>query len=189
MKLVRPRSAASASAFCWFCCRWLARGEGNGYDGGGAGEEQLRQSAELPELSADLDVARENIARWGYALTPEQVWAYRERLLSQVAGEAAAGIGRFDNGELKLNQRVWNLVNKGQILRELLPELLGEELHPVQLYREHRGTRRGAATVALGSGDLRHAGQRKRGDPGQRVTDRARRADRDARRDAGGVGC
>ena len=86
-------------------------------------------------------MARENLARWGYALikdalTPEQVRAYRERLLSQAAGEAAAGIGHFDNGELKLNQRVWNLVNKGQIfrdllfhpvLRELLPELLGED--------------------------------------------------------------
>ena len=117
------------------------------------GDEQVSQSVqvaerpgpaerpELPALSADLDVARENLARRGYALikdalTPEQVRAYRERLLSQGAGEAAAGIGHFDNGELKLNQRVWNLVNKGQIfrdllfhpvLRELLPELLGED--------------------------------------------------------------
>ena len=65
----------------------------------------------------------------------EEVRACRERLRSRRRG-GGGGIGHFDNGELKLNQRVWNLVNKGQIfrdvlfhpvLRELLPELLGED--------------------------------------------------------------
>ena len=113
---------------------------------GAGGEEEsdlseIAQAAALPSLTEDLETARKDLAVWGYAmianaLTAEQVRACRERLRSQAAAEAAAGIGHFDNGELKLNQRVWNLVNKGQmfrdllfhpVLRELLPELLGKD--------------------------------------------------------------
>ena len=105
--------------------------------------ESLQEGGQraLPVLTEDLDVAREDIAVWGYALianalTGEEVRGCRERLRSQAAAEEAAGIGHFDSGELKLNQRVWNLVNKGKmfcdllfhpVLRELLPELLGED--------------------------------------------------------------
>lgn len=99
------------------------------------------RAAELPGLTEDLGTARNDLAVWGYAmianaLAAEQVRECRERLRSQAAAEAAAGIGHFDNGEPKLNQRVWNLVNKGQmfrdllfhpVLRELLPELLGKD--------------------------------------------------------------
>ena len=102
---------------------------------------EIAQATGLPGLAEDLETARKDISVWGYAmianaLTAEQVQECRERLRSQAAGEAAAGIGHFDNGELKLNQRVWNLVNKGKmfrdllfhpVLREMLPELLGKD--------------------------------------------------------------
>ena len=113
---------------------------------GSGGEEEsalsgIARAAELPSLTEDLETARKDLAVWGYAmianaLTAEQVRECRERLRSQAAAEEAAGIGHFDNGELKLNQRVWNLVNKGEmfrdllfhpVLRELLPELLGKD--------------------------------------------------------------
>ena len=101
----------------------------------------IAKAAKLPSLTEDLETARRDLAAWGYAmianaLTAEQVRECRERLRSQAAAEEAAGIGHFDNGELKLNQRVWNLVNKGKVfrdllfhpvLREMLPELLGKD--------------------------------------------------------------
>ena len=64
---------------------------------------------ELPALTEDFEVAREDVAVWGYALianalTGEEVRGYRERVRSRAAAEAAAGIGHFDNGELKLNR-------------------------------------------------------------------------------------
>ena len=112
-----------------------------------SGLSETVQTTALPELTEDLEAARRDLSVWGYALianalTAEQVRGCRERLRSQAAAEEAAGIGHFDNGELKLNQRVWNLVNKGKVFRDLLfhpgaagaaPGVVGEGLHVVQL--------------------------------------------------------
>lgn len=56
--------------------------------------------------------------------------------MEQAKGEADAGIGFFDGGEKKPNQRVWCFPNKGQEFIELLnnktiddfvPEFLGDD--------------------------------------------------------------
>lgn len=58
------------------------------------------------------------------ALTPEAVEALRARLIEQAEGETARGVATFDGGAEGPNQRLWMLVNKGAIFRDLL-------LHPV----------------------------------------------------------
>jgi ectoine hydroxylase-related dioxygenase (phytanoyl-CoA dioxygenase family) len=55
--------------------------------------------------------------------------------VEQAAGEVAEGVATFDGGPTQPNQRVWNLINKGQEFEDLLedpiidafvPDLLGE---------------------------------------------------------------
>lgn len=102
----------------------------------------------LPRPTNDLSQAQQDIDRFGYcliaqALSPEQVAAARTRLEEQAAAELEQGLafedggpkqqwGAFtdENGRLRpqaysaaaggVNQRVWMLVNKGQIFREIL---------------------------------------------------------------------
>ena len=102
----------------------------------------------LPTPTTDLEVAKANIDEFGYcllegAIPAEQLAAARERLLAQAAAELQAGLAFEDGGakqqwgaftdeagRLKrevfsaqaggVNQRVWMLVNKGAIFRELL---------------------------------------------------------------------
>ncbi|MGH7016091.1 MAG: phytanoyl-CoA dioxygenase family protein [Caulobacteraceae bacterium] len=76
----------------------------------------------------DLGKARDDLARAGFAiieeaLRPAELDALRARLSEQAAGEDAAGLGFHDGGA---NQRVWMLVNKGRLFRDLV-------LHPLAL--------------------------------------------------------
>ncbi|MGH6985480.1 MAG: phytanoyl-CoA dioxygenase family protein [Caulobacteraceae bacterium] len=84
----------------------------------------------IPETSptATLDQARDDLARVGYtviegALRAGELDALRARLAEQAAGEDAAGLGFHDGGA---NQRVWMLINKGRVFRDLV-------LHPLAL--------------------------------------------------------
>jgi ectoine hydroxylase-related dioxygenase (phytanoyl-CoA dioxygenase family) len=82
--------------------------------------------AELPRPTTDRAEALRNLAEHGYcivadALDQAQRTMLRDRLVAQAAGEDAAGRGYHDG---KVNQRLWMLVNKGQVFRDLI-------LHPV----------------------------------------------------------
>jgi len=86
----------------------------------------------LPKLTRNLNDAKHDLGEWGYcliaeALSPRQVAALRARLAEQAAAEGEIERGAFDGGAGAPNQRVWNLINKGQVFRELiLHPLVGE---------------------------------------------------------------
>jgi ectoine hydroxylase-related dioxygenase (phytanoyl-CoA dioxygenase family) len=117
--------------------------------------------SDLPQPTRDLETAKADLDRFGYCLLAEalsqgQVAALRARLEEQAQAEREAGVGYFDgapdqnwgafrdaDGRLRsdafseaagVNQRVWMLVNKGQVFvdllthpaRELIGHLLGE---------------------------------------------------------------
>lgn len=80
----------------------------------------------LPQPTVDHAEARRNLAEHGYciirdALDQDELAALRERLVAQAEGEDAVGKGYHDG---KVNQRIWMLVNKGKVFRDLV-------LHPV----------------------------------------------------------
>lgn len=105
---------------------------------------------ELPEPTANLETAKSNIDEFGYclladAMPAEQLAAARKRLREQAAAELQAGVafedggakqqwGAFtdDEGNIRrdafsaaaggVNQRVWMLVNKGQVFRDMLAQ-------------------------------------------------------------------
>lgn len=88
-------------------------------------------TAELPRPTTDLDRAKHDLATAGYcfleqALDDEALRRVRDRLVEQAAGELAAGVGYLDSGGA--NQRVWNLVNKGDELTDLLVHPLYVEM-------------------------------------------------------------
>lgn len=102
----------------------------------------------LPPIRTDIAAAKADLDEFGLtrfqgALTDSEVRQVRTRLLEQAAGEAAQGIAFNDSGAPEIgyfdgpNQRVFNLINKGQIfrdvvmkpvVRELINHVLGEEL-------------------------------------------------------------
>ena len=107
-----------------------------------------------PTVTRDLDLAKKDLGEFGYcliadALTPEEVDACRTRLVVQADAEEEAGLAFRDgggsnqqildvDGNLKpdafttaaggINQRLWNLVNKGQCFRDLVVHPLVDEL-------------------------------------------------------------
>ena len=89
----------------------------------------------LPQPTTDLFVARRNLDEAGYclleqAIDPEHVRAVRARLLQQAAAEKELGVASFDAGPdgTGINQRLWFLVNKGQVFRDLLSNAVIREL-------------------------------------------------------------
>lgn len=92
----------------------------------------------LPEPTDDLERAGEDLDRAGFclvrdALSSDEVRTVRDRLVEQAAAEAREGVGFFDGGGA--NQRVWNLINKGEefhdlavhpVAMELMTRLLGK---------------------------------------------------------------
>ncbi|RVX65838.1 hypothetical protein B0A52_10295 [Exophiala mesophila] len=96
---------------------------------------------ELPKPTVDIEQVKRDLDVWGYgfvknALSPEEIKRLRTRLLEQAKGEADEGIGHFDGGEARPNQRVWCLPNKGQEFLDLLdnktiddvvPDFLGDD--------------------------------------------------------------
>ncbi len=90
---------------------------------------------ELPQPTEDWDQLRADLDEHGYcllanALSPAQVETVRGRLLDQAAGEMADGIAFRDGGPVAddgtppPNQRVLNMLDKGEEFHQLL-------LHPI----------------------------------------------------------
>ena len=105
---------------------------------------------ELPQPTRDLDALKSDIDAYGYclledAMDAEQLSAARQRLLEQAEAELQAGAAFEDGGPTQqwgaftdeegrvrrdafsakaggVNQRVWILINKGRIWRDLLKE-------------------------------------------------------------------
>lgn len=101
----------------------------------------------MPPIRTDLELAMRDLDEVGLArfagAAPEMIEPLRERLVEQAAGEAAHGCAWRDNGADPIltddgaNQRVWNLLNKGQVFRDivlnpaaqaLIKHLLGEDI-------------------------------------------------------------
>jgi ectoine hydroxylase-related dioxygenase (phytanoyl-CoA dioxygenase family) len=83
------------------------------------------QLASLP----DLDRAKRELDSQGYCilenlLSREEVDTLRARLVEQAAGERERGVSFHDGGPERPNQRIWMLVNKGRVFRDLM-------LHPI----------------------------------------------------------
>jgi ectoine hydroxylase-related dioxygenase (phytanoyl-CoA dioxygenase family) len=73
----------------------------------------------------DLDHARGDLDRHGYCvvenvLSPDRIAALKARLIEQAAGERARGVAFHDGGPARPNQRVWMLMNKGRVFRDLM---------------------------------------------------------------------
>lgn len=86
---------------------------------------QFDTTAPAPQLER----ARRDLDSQGYCiienvLSRSEVMALRTRLIEQAEGEQARGIGFHDGGPSRPNQRVWMLVNKGRVFRDLM-------LHPI----------------------------------------------------------
>ena len=105
---------------------------------------------ELPQPTTDLDTLKSNIDEFGYCLIKDAIPAAQiaiacERLLEQAAAELQAGQAFEDGGAKQqwgaftdkdgnirrdafsakaggVNQRVWMLINKGKIFRDLLSQ-------------------------------------------------------------------
>lgn len=96
---------------------------------------------DLPKPTEDIAQVKADLEKWGYglvknALKPEELERIRSRLMTQAKAEADCGVGFFDGGEAKPNQRVWCLPNKGDEFLELLenktiddfvPDFLGDD--------------------------------------------------------------
>ncbi|HEV2597896.1 phytanoyl-CoA dioxygenase family protein [Sphingopyxis sp.] len=103
----------------------------------------------LPPIRASIEEAKEDLARYGVtrvsgAASMADIEAARARLVEQAAGEAEAGVAHTDSGytaaatEQAANQRVWNLLNKGDIfasfaLNETARALAGHIVGPAHL--------------------------------------------------------
>ena len=89
---------------------------------------------DLPQPTTDLSLAKAHLDEFGYcllanALTPKQVETLRTRLVEQAAAEKQQGLAHEDGGKDKssgINQRVWMLINKGEIFHE---PLLHKDVH------------------------------------------------------------
>jgi ectoine hydroxylase-related dioxygenase (phytanoyl-CoA dioxygenase family) len=86
-------------------------------------------SVQLSEPTTDLNQARRALDEHGYCVVPnvltkDEIAALKARLADQAAGERARGVAFHDGGPARPNQRVWMLLNKGKVFRDLM-------LHPV----------------------------------------------------------
>ncbi len=87
----------------------------------------MKTTDEFPKLTTDFALAAANLDEFGYclienALSAEEVIRLRSRLEEQAAGEQQRGLASEDAGpnDAGVNQRVWFLVNKGKVFRDLL---------------------------------------------------------------------
>ncbi|MCP5431797.1 MAG: phytanoyl-CoA dioxygenase family protein [Alphaproteobacteria bacterium] len=87
----------------------------------------VHDATTLPKPTRDITRVKGDLAAFGYgilenALSAEELAVLRERTLEQAAGERAHRLGTFDGGGA--NQRLFFLVNKGRVFRDLV-------LHPL----------------------------------------------------------
>jgi hypothetical protein len=78
---------------------------------------------QLPPPTCDVAQAKADLARYGLAivedaLSADELQALRTRIVEQAAGERQAGVASMEHGQA--NQRIWNLINKGDVFAELL---------------------------------------------------------------------
>ena len=111
-----------------------------------SGEKPI-EACELPPVRTHISEAKRDldacgVARYSGAFTREELAEALQRLREQAAAEEELGIAYHDNGHVGQgedgpNQRVWNLINKGEIFRrmvvhpamlELARHLLGQEI-------------------------------------------------------------
>ncbi|HSZ51128.1 MAG TPA: phytanoyl-CoA dioxygenase family protein [Caulobacteraceae bacterium] len=83
----------------------------------------------LPEATEDLARAKSDLDSHGYCVIPgilsrAEIAALKSRLVEQAEGERARGVAFHDGGAGRPNQRVWMLLNKGRVFRDLM-------LHPI----------------------------------------------------------
>ncbi|KAL0938250.1 phytanoyl-dioxygenase [Colletotrichum truncatum] len=99
----------------------------------------------LPKPCEDIQQIKSDLIKWGYAfvanaLTAEEVKVIKTALEEQAAGERQAGIAHMANlhksADDKPDQRVWNLVNKGDEFLDLLNHPLIDAIMPWFLGRE-----------------------------------------------------
>ncbi|HZZ86746.1 MAG TPA: phytanoyl-CoA dioxygenase family protein [Caulobacteraceae bacterium] len=81
------------------------------------------------KLEPDLGAARRELDEQGYCIIPgilsrAEIAALKDRLIAQADGERARGVAFHDGGPSRPNQRVWMLLNKGRVFRDLM-------LHPI----------------------------------------------------------
>src|SRR5580692_10536398 len=79
--------------------------------------------------AVDLEAARHALDAQGYCIIPNvlsraEVAALKARLEEQAEGERARGVAFHDGGPARPNQRIWMLMNKGRVFRDLM-------LHPM----------------------------------------------------------
>lgn len=85
---------------------------------------------QLPPITTDLEQAKRDLDEYGLALlgdalSPDRLAAARARLIEQAQGERETGNAYRDGSRdprrppAGPNQRVWNLINKGEIFREI----------------------------------------------------------------------
>ena len=84
---------------------------------------------DLVKPSTDLNQSRRDLDERGYCIIPSvlgrnQIDALKARLTEQARGEDARGVATHDGGPSRPNQRVWMLLNKGRVFRDLM-------LHPI----------------------------------------------------------
>ncbi|MDZ4852472.1 MAG: hypothetical protein SGI77_24550 [Pirellulaceae bacterium] len=89
----------------------------------------VQQRQELPGPTTDLAQAKQYLREFGdcvieNALSLSEVKALKDRRTDQAAGERERGRAYLDGGNASMNQRVWLLVNKGKVFRDLM-------LHPL----------------------------------------------------------
>jgi ectoine hydroxylase-related dioxygenase (phytanoyl-CoA dioxygenase family) len=90
----------------------------------------LNSGLQLPEATTDWDQAKRDLKYYGLAviadaLSPDEVSGLRERIVEQAAAERSADVASLE--DQGANQRIWNLINKGDVFADLLHEPLVRE--------------------------------------------------------------
>ena len=89
----------------------------------------VASSIDTARDTAHLEQAKRELEVQGYCvvenvLSRQEISALKTRLVEQAQGERARGVAFQDGGAARPNQRVWMLVNKGRVFRDLM-------LHPI----------------------------------------------------------
>ncbi|KZL76607.1 phytanoyl- dioxygenase family protein [Colletotrichum incanum] len=107
------------------------------------GEVKNLHGLTLPQPTEDIEQIKRDLIQFGYglvknALSPREVDIIKKAVLEQAAGERQAGVATFDGGPDGPNQRVWNLINKGDefidllnhpLIDAIIPWFLGDHAH------------------------------------------------------------
>jgi ectoine hydroxylase-related dioxygenase (phytanoyl-CoA dioxygenase family) len=96
-------------------------------------------AAGLPPIRTEIDAAKEDLKTFGMtrffgAAAAAEIDTARQRLIDQATAEDAAGVSYRENGLTfdampgGANQRVWNLINKGEIFQRLVLNAVARRL-------------------------------------------------------------